>query len=200
MAHEAYPLAWPERRPRSNRREAARFSTTFARAREEVSRQVQMLCGRNEKTHLVISTNLPLRRDGIPLAMTRQPEDPGVAVYFLYKGRETCFACDRWARIEENMQAIAKTIDALRGVARWGTGDMIDAAFKGFAALPPPSKIDWRDILQFRKDQRDPSPAEVKYRYQALRSVRHPDNGGSAEDFDAVQKAYDAAKTELGFE
>lgn len=88
----------------------------------------------------VVSTNVALRRDGLPLASAKRVDDPGVAVYFLYKGKQTCFACDRWDKVEDNIYAVAKTIDAMRGIARWGTGDMLDAAFNGFTALPPPKK------------------------------------------------------------
>ena len=46
------------------------------------------------------------------------------------------------------MQAIAKTIEALRGINRWGTGDMMEAAFKGFSALPAPdTNKPWREVL-----------------------------------------------------
>jgi hypothetical protein len=47
-----------------------------------------------------------------------------------------CFACDRWDSVADNVQAIRKTIEALRGIERWGTGDMVQRAFAGFVALP----------------------------------------------------------------
>lgn len=120
MTIEAYPLAWPIGRKRTDnwRRENARFDMSFARARDEIVRQVQLLVSKYAPSTLVISTNVALRRDGLPLAAQRAPDDPGVAIYFVYKKRQMCFACDRWRKVEDNMQAIAKTIDALRGVAR----------------------------------------------------------------------------------
>lgn len=42
----------------------------------------------------------------------------GVAVYFTLKGQQFCFACDHWDEIKDNMQAIHKTIEALRGIER----------------------------------------------------------------------------------
>jgi hypothetical protein len=53
----------------------------------------------------------------------RARDDVGVAVYFSYRNQQRCFACDRWNRIQDNMQAISKTIEALRGIERWATGD-----------------------------------------------------------------------------
>ena len=139
-SYEAFPLSWPAGRKRTQYRERAKFDTTFARARDNIVREVGLLAGRyGPDPQIVISTNIALRRDGLPLASQRQPDDPGVAVYFLYKKRQMSFACDRWEKIEHNMQAIAKTIEALRGIARWGTGDMLEAAFTGFTALPAPT-------------------------------------------------------------
>jgi hypothetical protein len=195
---EAYPLYWPEGSPRKDRfrRENARFETSFARARDEIIRQIELLCGRYPKPNIIISTNLALRRDGLPLALSKQPDDPGVAVYFDYKNKQVCFACDRWNKIEHNMQAVCKTIDALRGIDRWGTGDMIEAAFKGFVALPSPSAMrNWREILGFTAAES--RIGVVEGAYKRLRSESHPDNGGTPERFHAVQKAWEQAQQEL---
>lgn len=193
---EAYPLYWPEGRPRTpeHLREESKFDTSFARARDEVVRQAELMTGRYDwekrAAQLIVSTNVPLRQDGLPLANYRRPTDTGVAVYFNYQKRPVCFACDRWNRIEDNMQAIAKTIDALRGIARWGTGDMMEAAFKGFAALPAPPGRSWWVVLGVA---RTASRAEIDAAYLAKRSAAHPDRGGTAEAFDEVQRAYEEA-------
>lgn len=199
---EASPLYWPEGRTRTawHSRQTARFDTTFARARDEVLRQVGMLCGTysyaRKEADVIVSTNLALRRDGIPLASQRQPDDPGVAVYFTYKKQRVCFACDRWNKIEDNMQAVAKTIDALRGVARWGTGDMMEAAFKGFTALPPPASTEpWRFVLNCHGCN---SFEVAESAYQRQRKIAHPDHGGSSDAFAKVQSAWRDARQEFG--
>ena len=204
---EAYPLCWPANRTRTNhwKRENARFDMSFARASDEIVRQIELMCGKHEyarrQTGLVISTNVALRRDGLPLATQRQPADPGVAVYFTYKKRQMCFACDRWLRVEDNMQAIAKTIDALRGIARWGTGDMMEAAFTGFTALPAPGQATtrgWREVLGVEDMNPPPTLAYITSVYRSLRSKHHPDRGGRSEDFHAIQTAYEQACQEIG--
>jgi hypothetical protein len=196
MSADAYPLHWPPGRPRTDywRREGAKFDVTFARARDNIVREIELLVGNGSRhwvssgVNLVISTNIALRRDGLPLAGQRQPEDPGVAVYFVYKKRSMSFACDRWQKIEHNMQAIAKTVEALRGIARWGTGDMLEAAFTGFTALPlpsaaahgappappPPAKKNWRDVFGTGVRTR----ADLNDVYRRLASAYHPDRGG----------------------
>ena len=119
---EAYPLAWPVGRPRSKHHEHARFKTSFGRARDKCRGEIYLLGGRD----VIISTNIPLKRDGYPYADSRaNVGDTGVAVYFTYKKRQMCFACDRYWKAEDNMHAISLTIGALRGVARY------DAAHDG---------------------------------------------------------------------
>lgn len=193
MTIEAYPLQWPAGRKRTEswRRERANFETTFARARDDITREVALLTDRPLRwggPEVVISTNTALRRDGLPLAGQRNPDDPGVAVYFTYKGKPMSFACDRWDKIEHNMQAIAKTIEALRGIARWGTGDMLEAAFTGFTALPAPDvPREWWQVLGVA---RDAHPDAVLMAYRRLRSEHHPDRGRDARKFDEVEQAY----------
>lgn len=206
---EAYPLQWPNMHRRTDKwqRETARFDTNFVKARDVVVREIELLTGRKYRygsaygnpSDVIISTNVNLRRDGLPLAGQRQPDDPGVAVYFKYKDRQMCFACDRWKKIEDNMQAIALTISALRGINRWGTGDMLEAAFTGFTALPAPiDKRDWRHVFGLNRETYV-SPQVLRDAYRQARSDAHPDRpGGSTDRFNAVQRAYEEGCRELG--
>lgn len=194
MTVEAYPLQWPAGRRRIEgwRREQAKFDVSFTAARDGLIREVQLMCGgRHADPKLVISTNIQLRRDGLPLANQRQPDDVGVAVYFTRYSKQVSFACDRWLKVEHNMRAIQKTIEALRGIDRWGTGDMLEAAFAGFMALPAPSTPRaWHEVLGIPRESSD---AAIRDAYRALRSRHHPDRGGDPAEFDAVQKAFDQA-------
>ncbi|WP_439570512.1 J domain-containing protein, partial [Methylibium sp.] len=89
---------------------------------------------------------------------------------------------------EDNMRAIAKTIDALRGIARWGTGDMLEAAFTGFTALPAPSETkEWWEVLGV---PRHASQDEIKAAYRRLASENHPDRGGNAARMAQINDAY----------
>jgi hypothetical protein len=197
---EAHPLQWPAGRKRTSgwSRAAARFEVTFARARDNLVHEVHLLTGTSTRcpgnATIVISTNIALRRDGLPLANQRQPDDVGVAVYFTYQQQQRCFACDRWRKIEHNMQAIAKAIEALRGIARWGTGDMLEAVFTGFAALPMPgAEKPWRDVLG---DVSTLQEAQTAYRRAA--SLAHPDRGGTNSQMVDLNKAWEQAQGELG--
>lgn len=191
----AYPLQWPDGRPRTpaHRRGKAAFTSTFAVARDNLLGEVRRLGGRN----LVISTNVPLRQDGLPYANYRRLDDEGVAVYFTYSGKQMCFACDRWDKVEHNMHAIVKTIDALRGVARWGTGDMMAAAFTGFTALPAPgAPRGWREVLGIPPGIT--SIGIVRAAYKALAMKHHPDRpGGSHDSMTELNAALAAAEKEI---
>lgn len=183
----SYPLCWPPGRQRTKCRQSSRFKVpSFARVRDELLDELRRMSARN----VILSTNLKQRLDGLPLANQRQPDDPGVAVYFKYKSKEVCFACDRWRSIEENMQAIRHTIEALRGIARWGTGDMVDAAFTGFEALPAKSES-WQSVLGVGINATLEIAEEA---YSRLAMIHHPDRGGSAEKMAKLNDAISEAR------
>lgn len=186
---QAYPLHWPQGRPRAQRRERSRFECSFAGARDGLATELERLGAKNA----ILSTNVELRLDGQPYANRPEPSDPGVAVYFTYKGRPMAFACDRWDRIKDNIRAIEKTIEALRGIERWGTGSMVEAAFRGFEALPAPSGSvrPWWDVLQVKQD----SPIiTIENNYRSLARQHHPDNGGRADKMAELNAAIAEAR------
>lgn len=123
-----FPLTWPQGWPRSKGAQSSSFKATFTSIRDGLFRQINLLGG----THIVLSSNIPLRLDGLPRAGQPQPQDKGVAVYFLRRGKQMVFACDRWDKVEDNMRAIEKTIEAVRGIDRWGASEMMERAFTAF--------------------------------------------------------------------
>lgn len=139
----AFPLCWPAGKPRTRGQVRSRFDTSFTRARTNLTEELDRLGARN----CILSTNIELRLDGLPYANRAQPVDRGAAIYFDYKGKAMAFCCDRWDKIECNIHAIALTIGALRGISRWGSGDMMESAFTGFTALAAPVSASWRDVL-----------------------------------------------------
>jgi hypothetical protein len=172
---EAYPLAWPPGRPRARTRDNSRFNVTPVKAFQEIQEEVERLGG----TALIISTNVPLRRDGMMMANARTWNgDPGVAVYFTYQKKPMCFACDRWFLVKDNMRAITKTIEALRGIARWGTGDMIQQAFTGFTALPAPES--WWQVLGLSGP--NATRGDIERAHRKLIMEHHPDRPGGNDD------------------
>lgn len=192
---DAYPLQWPAGWPRTSRPMRARFGTPFRRAQSELFNELRLLGA----TSIVISSNLQLRRDGLPYASQKQPDDIGVAVYFVLNGEQQCIPCDKWDHYQDNLQAIRLTIQALRGLDRWGAKEMVNAAFRGFKALPaeaimtPYTARAWWEVLEISQDASD---VVIRAAYKAKLHEVHPDKGGSQAAFEELQKAYREASNE----
>ena len=187
-----YPLQWPAGWPRTKYPNRARFDTPQAAAQTGILRELALLGARN----VVISTNIELKADGTPYArQVRAGEDPGVAVYFTLNGAQQCIPCDKWTTIADNMQAIHKTIEALRGLDRWGAKDMVTAAFRGFKALPesaivtPYTARPWHEVLQVSPEA---DTEIIRAAWKRLVAKYHPDNQetGDPAKFEEVQRAY----------
>lgn len=190
---EAFPLQWPigwERTP-EGKRQYASFKQTLATARDGLLVELERMGA--QRHQVVISTNIPLRRDGLPYSGKTNPPDPGVAVYFVLDGVQKCIPCDKWMFVEDNMQAIRLTINALRGLERWGARQMVDAAFSGFDALPASSETGWWVTLGV---PRDAHLEELRRVYRDLVKRHHPDRGGDPEAFHRIQEAWAAMSHE----
>ncbi|MCC5636360.1 DnaJ domain-containing protein [Nostoc sp. CHAB 5844] len=189
----AYPLTWALMYPRTpqHKREAARFEVAFSVARDDLLNEVRLLGAKS----MVISSNVPLRRDGLPSASFREPDDPGVAVYFSIKEKNYALCCDRWLKIKDNLRAIGLHIAAMRGMERWGVGS-VEQAFAGYQALPPSLERKWWQILGV--DVRA-SDDDIKSAYRELARKYHPDGISPdpakwAEISDAYEQAKKAAQ------
>lgn len=191
---DAHPLAWPTGRKRTRRSERSRFDRrlTTGRARDELIEELRRLGA----AQVVISTNMPLRRDGGFYASAREPDDPGVAVYFHYKGRQKCFSCDKWDSLRDNIWAIRKTIESIRGIERWGSGEMVEAAFAGFDALPAPGETE--DPYSILGVNPDDTFKQIRKKYLARMKISHPDNGGMAGDAAKLSTAFTDIKRQRG--
>lgn len=190
---EAYPLYWPEGWKRTTYREHSRFKTGFGAARnflfEELSRM--------DASKIILSTAIPLRNDGLPRAnMAPDGGDAGAAVYFVRKGKNMVFACDKFKQSCDNIYAIGKTIEAMRGIERWGASDMMERAFSGFVGLPAKASEPWREVLGFGQESVTSDDLEVAYKKKVM--IHHPDRpGGDRDKFERVVEARKQALEEL---
>jgi hypothetical protein len=190
----AFPLQWPAgwtRTPFSKVHWSRFDKPSMEKAANEVFKQLRMMGVGNY--NVIISTNVKVRADGIPYSNLRQPDDKGVAVYFKRKGKDTVFAADGYDRVEDNVWAIAKSLEALRAIERYGVAQVMDRAFSGFAALPEKASSRlWYDVLGCAEN----APiTEVDARWRTLAKLLHPDqNGGAQEGFLELQAAMDQFK------
>lgn len=153
---------------------------------------------------VIVSTNVELRLDGLPRSNAPTPSDRGVAVYFRLKKVDSVLACDLWDRVEHNLHAIGKHIEAIRGQARWGVGTT-DQAFAGYKALPQNASAEtnghrpWWVVMGFEDDAQ--TFEVIRDCYRMLAKERHPDvNGGDSSAFVELRQAYEEACFDIGAE
>jgi hypothetical protein len=183
---EAYPLQWPV----GYKRTKYRKGSAFKQSPDKVQILLRNELDRLGATNVVVSSNVPVRKDGYlysDMSMTKI-DDPGVAVYFKYKGQQVSMCCDTYERPWENVYALAKGIEAIRGMERWGVSEFIERAFAGFKALPEQSSASsWWNILGVSKEA---SKNDIVKAYRNLAKAHHPDNGGDKNMFASVNEAY----------
>lgn len=165
---QAYPLQWPQGRPRTawdaRRRSAFKdfgkpltIAVALGRLQAEIDRLGADV--------YVLSANLVLRLDGLPKSGQSEPADPGVALYFQLGGKPHCLPCDTYDRAADNIAAIAKHIEATRAIERYGVATLSEM-FAGFTALPAPNaKRSWRAVLGLTETSYSPRAAHRHCRH-----------------------------------
>jgi len=189
---KAYPLSWPAGYPRTKSRQASKFKVTPGAAIDSLVSELEKLAGKNCLP--VISSNVRVStRTGQMYAdqASDKIEDPGVAVYFQHKGTQVVLCCDKWNTAAENVRAIALTINAMRGMDRWAVSDILNRMFTGFKALPEKGTID--NIWTVLDMQPTKHKSAIHDRYRLLSMTMHPDAGGSRDEWDRLQEAYQSA-------
>lgn len=191
-----YPLHWPQGWPRTlpeNRQWWSRYKTTEDQAKRELLDSLRLLGAQD----VILSTNVRVRADGLPYSGLKAPEDAGVAVYFTRDGLSVVLACDKYTKLGLNYRAIWHAVEGMRAIERSGVSELLERAFTGFAALPAAaSTSSWRAELGFAEGQHVDRPAVI-LRFKELVKIRHPDQGGSNDDFMRLCGARDAAIREV---
>lgn len=213
MGRNPFPLQWPDGWKRTQFRGTPRFEARFVEDRDSVIRRLERR-GRN----VVITSNLPIGNKGLPYIAP--VSDSGIAVYWFERrsadkaATERVLACDRWMRAADNMRAIAKSLEALDGLDRWGASQVVERAYSGFAALPPgssstidqgPVRKPWRDVLGatfagWPELERDELLVIARTRHRKLITLHHPDRGGDPAIAAELNVAIAEAETELASE
>jgi len=195
MDATAFPLQWPEGWPRTpyGRRGPSRFGKNLGFGQIAKLQNELRLLGAQ---HVVISSNVPLRQDGLPYAseIGKRYADPGVAVYFTLKRKALSMARDRYNTPWENIRSLILAIEAIRSIERHGGSTMMERAFSGFAAIAPPTwKKPWREVFGVGADWR----GDITALYREKAKLRHPDAGGSDQQMAELNVAYDEARRDL---
>ena len=188
-----FPLDWPEdwpETPPDKRLRGMAGGHGYTPAWADVIARLKAELNRMGAESIVLSTNQPLRRDGQPTAARVKIQDPGVAVYFTFKGKDLVMAQDRYQLLTDNIRSICLQIEGLRKMERHGGGVMLERAFMGFQRLPAPENMRaWRSVFGIGDEQLTLS--ELKRLYRRLAA------GGSVERMQTLNAAYREAQKEL---
>lgn len=192
-----YPLYWPEDWPRTRAwdRKSSKYKVEFLTAREEVAKSLRLMTGDRgfSLRQFSVSTDVPLRLDGLPLAGQREPHDPGVAVWWLAKGNLRVMACDQWRTVRENLRAVGLALEALRAFERCGATQILDRAMQSFERPALQEGRPWwfhELVLAYWPPQ---SASAVDAAFKAQAAKKHPDVGGTHEGFLTLQRARNEA-------
>jgi len=195
---DAYPLQWPQGWPRtpSYRREndnrfGGRGVITVGRARDQLMDELRRLGA----TEIVVSTNVPVKADGLLYADNKRLDDPGIAVYFKFKKKSLVMARDAFTSVAGNLRTLGLAVEHLRGLERHGGSFMFEKAFTSFLAIAPPNwKKPWRRVFGVKPDWQ----GDVTALFREKARERHPDAGGSDTLMAELNVAYEEARQELG--
>lgn len=174
LSFRPLPL-WPHKP--TNPRQWARFDTPYPRTVALLIREVELLGGKGDITIGVGLSETDIRLDGQPRANARAMSHPGVEISFESKVGRLSYATDQYSEWQDNVRAIAVSLEALRAVERWGVSK--GRQYTGFALLeagPPVETVGARLVDEY---------GSVKKALQAT----HPDTGSAKHtmsDYQAV--------------
>lgn len=188
-----YPLRWPAGWPRTpvdERRPRSSYKASAEKTRRGINDEIRKLGGSDP----VLCSNVAVRQDGTPYAdqARRKIADPGVAVWFQMRGKTKSMARDAFARPEDNIRDIYLALRDMRMLELHGGSMMVERAFEGFTALPPPESH-WK-ILGMAENGKKTRAAIM----DAFKAAAIAAQTGNAGDLDRIVKARDAALAEIG--
>jgi hypothetical protein len=192
---QSFPLSWPVGYKRTDNR----LSSGFKRSPEDAITSLKSELAKIGAKNIIISSNAAVKTNGeIYADAMGRLADPGVAVYFDYKKNHVVLCCDTFEKVWENVNAIARTLQSLRTIDRYGVSDFLNRSFTGFAALPEPIatpyKREWWVVLGVPPNA---SASLVRDAFKIKVKMVHPDMGGSVEAFNELQRAFDEALKEF---
>ena len=172
----------------------APFKSTYERTKKDLERELAHLGARDVLLEADCDES-QVRLDG-QLRASAKLRGPGVIITCSVGGDIYRFPCDRFKHWDDNVRAIALTLERMRAVDRYGV-TLNKQQYAGFKALPSQMPIaDSRDaacaVLRKFSGMFVPNDAGRDTLVQAFRAARnrtHPDKGGNVEDWHAVEAA-----------
>jgi hypothetical protein len=185
---------WPGKPTPAYQRKSAPFKSTYERTKKDMERELAHLGARDVLLEADTDES-QVRLDG-QLRSNAKLRGPGVVIT-CNVGKDTYrFPCDRFKHWDDNVRAIALTLERMRAVDRYGV-TLNKEQYAGFKALPRSVKVpDSRDaaIAVLRKMSgvfisQDAARDTLVIAFRSARRRTHPDSGGLRGDWDAVESA-----------
>jgi hypothetical protein len=171
------------------------FKTRWTGTLELLDREIKKLSG----SHVEIAVDLhrgarDIRNDG-QLRADALPKRSVLVSFRTPKGERLQFPCDTYGFWQDNVYAIAKTLENLRAIDRWGATQ--SRQYEGFKALPSSTTVSVDEAIEIlientlytgREVLTDKEIAKAAVRSAIHRS--HPDrNDGERGEYDRVDAA-----------
>lgn len=188
---------WPGKQRPSYARKRSTFRAKYAARLGMLEKELNHLGAKDIVIQVYLDRN-DIRNDGWPRSSAR-PNQPGVVLSFRKKtGEELSFPCDTYDGWEDNLYAIALSLEALRSVDRYGVTQQAEQ-YKGWAKLPAPAQEQSKDkewayghlarLAGTVTSALRGNTAAIQLAYRTATRATHPDTGGSTSAFQLLQDA-----------
>jgi len=189
-------IDWPTGFQRTETRTRCRkFDVTLAQALDDLEAELDRL---GVDDYRLSTAAQQRKRDNRPYA-NANPDDPSAVIRWSMDGEQFAVACDRYTSLRDNVRAIGLYIREKRkmdsrpvttGESEFANARLPSGNEDALQASPPP-----HGVLDVAPDAPN-SVVEAAAREKT--KVVHPDQGGSAEEFQRVQQAKEAMLNEDG--
>jgi hypothetical protein len=184
---------WPDNKTPTYSRKRAPFKAAYEKRLNLLERELDHL----HASGIVIQAFLrptDIRNDGWPRSSAR-PSEPGVIVSFSAMKQSYSYPCDTYDAWEDNLYAVALSLEALRAVNRYGVTKRGEQ-YQGFRRLEAAQPIAPSEAaIQFLAKHAGIDPFVVRQdpnaAYRTAARKLHPDFGGSHDLFVQLVQHYE---------
>lgn len=187
-------LDWPaelgERTPADERASTSNFQATLGQTTSQLEKEMDRLDADRFRAEI---GNQHTKSNGLPLH-NANPDDPGFVLRWTKDGRDHAVACDQYANLRDNVREVFLWMRETRL-----SGDRpVQTGRSQFASAALPSGDEEAVVAHTRPPHEilgvapDAPEAAVKGAYRGLLKERHPDHGGTAEEFQELEAAKEA--------
>jgi hypothetical protein len=183
---------WHGERTTWTTRRRTPFSAPWSRTQQLLDRELVAL-GASDVVFQLDMAERDIRVDGYPRANAR-PASPAVIVSFKSRHGWLRYQCDAFEGgaegWQDNVRAIALGLEALRQVERYGITKHGEQ-YTGWKALPDStmSRYEAEELLMKHGYSGAGTPVDHRTLYRLAAKKLHPDQGGSRDDWDQLQRA-----------